>query len=128
MTLRCQKEEAHSFKAIRKNTKIFSEISNFFQGKQQSALLQAYSSLVDRLNLSSKMLGGVKKPNCKLTNLQIFHILLFMPFFRHQRFLPLCQPCARSYVLREERFVLRLYVAGQCRLAKSPLPYCQEDD
>ena len=27
------------------------------------------------------MLGGVKKPNCKLTNLQIFHILLFMPFF-----------------------------------------------
>lgn len=66
---------------MRKNTKIFSEISNFFQGKQQSALLQAYSSLVDRLNLSSKMLGGVKKPNCKLTNLQIFHILLFMPFF-----------------------------------------------
>lgn len=74
-------KNTQTFKAMRKDTKIISEISNFFQGKQQSSLLQAYSNLVDRLNVSSRMLGGVKKPNCKLTNLQIFHILLFMPFF-----------------------------------------------
>ena len=113
---------------MRKNTKIFSEISNFFQGKQQFALLQAYSSLVDRLNLSSRMLGGIKKPNCKLTNLQIFYILLFMPFFDIKGFSHYAGLCARSYVLGKEEFVLRLYVAGQCRLAKSPLPYCKKND
>ena len=69
-----------------KDTKIISEISNFFKGKQQSVLLQAFSMLVERLNMSSKLLGGVKKPNCKLTNLQIFHILLVMPFFEIKGF------------------------------------------
>lgn len=36
--------------------------------------------LVEKMNVSNKMLGGDKKPNCKLTNLQIFHLLLIMPF------------------------------------------------
>lgn len=42
--------------------------------------------LVESLNMSSKLLGGVKKPNCKLTKLQIFHILLVMPFFEIKGF------------------------------------------
>lgn len=71
---------------MRKDTKIISEISNFFKGKQQSTLLQAFSMLVERLNMSSKLLGGAKKPNCKLTKLQIFHILLVMPFFEIKGF------------------------------------------
>lgn len=71
---------------MRKDTKIISEIINFFKGKQQSTLLQAFSMLLERLNMSSKLLGGVKKPNCKLTKLQIFHILLVMPFFEIKGF------------------------------------------
>ena len=63
-----------------KGTKIISEISNFFQGNQKFALFQAFSMLVEKMNVSNKMLGGDKKPNCKLTNLQIFHLLLIMPF------------------------------------------------
>ena len=35
---------------------------------------------VEKINVSNKMLGGDKKQNCKLTNLQIFHLLLIMPF------------------------------------------------
>lgn len=64
-----------------KGTKILSEICSFFSEKRQSQLLSTLSGLVESLNLDSRILGGNKHHNCKLSNLQIFHILVMLPFF-----------------------------------------------
>lgn len=45
-----------------KDTKNISEISNFFKGKQQSTLLQAFSMLVERLNMGSSCPAVSRSP------------------------------------------------------------------
>lgn len=40
-----------------------------------------FSSLLESLSIDSRCLGGAKRDNCQLTNLQIFQILVLMPFF-----------------------------------------------
>lgn len=37
--------------------------------------------LLESLNLDNRSLGGLKRENCQLTNLQVFQILLLLPFF-----------------------------------------------
>lgn len=64
-----------------KNTTIPSEILKIFSEKRRSATLEAFCKLLESLNLDSKTLGGNKHHNCKLTNLQIFQIVLLLPFF-----------------------------------------------
>ena len=64
-----------------KFTKIPSEIRNFFSEKRRSTVMEAFTKLVETLSVDSKMLGGVKRDNCQLTNLQVFQILLMLPFF-----------------------------------------------
>lgn len=71
---------------MHKSTKILSEIRGFFVKERQSALLTTFTGLVESLNLDSRSLGGNKYHNCKLTNLQVFHILVMMPFFGVQGF------------------------------------------
>lgn len=48
--------------------------------------MDAFSRLLEGLNLDSRQLGGVKRENCQLTNLQLFQILVLMPFFSIKRF------------------------------------------
>ena len=64
-----------------KSTKIPSEILNIFSENRRSAILEAFSKLLESLNLDSKILGGNKHHNCKLTNLQLFQIVVLLPFF-----------------------------------------------
>lgn len=64
-----------------KDTKILSEIRNFFSEKRKKTVMDAFSRLVESLHLDSRCLGGNKRENCKLTNLQVFQILVMMPFF-----------------------------------------------
>lgn len=64
-----------------KNTKIPSEIHNIFSEKRLSTVMYSFSQLLDSLHLDSCCLGGNKRSNCQLTNLQLFQILVLMPFF-----------------------------------------------
>lgn len=64
-----------------KFTKIPSEIRNLFSEKRQSSIMSDLVSLLESLSLDSRCLGGMKRVNCQLTNLQVFQILIMMPFF-----------------------------------------------
>lgn len=64
-----------------KITKIPSEIRNFFAEKRRSSVMEHFSRLIEDLHVGNRCLGGNKRENCQLTNLQIFQILLLMPFF-----------------------------------------------
>ena len=64
-----------------KITKIPSEIRNFFSEKRRSAVMDAFTRLLEGINLDCRSLGGMKRCNCSLTNLQVFQILVLLPFF-----------------------------------------------
>ena len=64
-----------------KFTKIPSEIRNFFSKKRSSTIMDEFTKLLEKQNIDSRSLGGVKRENCKLTNKQVFQILVLMPFF-----------------------------------------------
>jgi hypothetical protein len=69
-----------------KCTNIPSEIRNFFSEKRRNIVFQAFSKLVEGLHITSKDLGGNKRENCQLTNLQLFQIVIMMPFFAVKNF------------------------------------------
>lgn len=51
-----------------------------FHGKtNQSRIFQVYDPL-EGMRISDKDLGGKKRENCQLTNLQLFQIILILPF------------------------------------------------
>lgn len=64
-----------------KITNIPSEIRNFFSEKRRSIVMDTFMRLLESLNLDNRSLGGLKRENCQLTNLQVFQILLLLPFF-----------------------------------------------
>ena len=64
-----------------KITKIPSEIRNFFSEKRRSAVMDSFTRLLENVNLDCRSLGGMKRNNCQLTNLQVFQILVLLPFF-----------------------------------------------
>ena len=64
-----------------KITKIPSEIRNFFSEKRRSAVMDSFTHLLENVNLDCRSLGGMKRANCQLTNLQVFQILVLLPFF-----------------------------------------------
>ena len=64
-----------------KITKIPSEIRNFFSKKRRSAVMDSFTQLLESVNLDCRSLGGIKRDNCQLTNLQVFQILVLLPFF-----------------------------------------------
>ena len=64
-----------------KITKIPSEIRNFFSKKRRSAVMDSFTHLLESVNLDCRSLGGIKRDNCQLTNLQVFQILVLLPFF-----------------------------------------------
>lgn len=64
-----------------KFTKIPSEISNLFSEKRCPSIINDFAKLLESLSIDSRCLGGVKRVNCQLTNLQVFQILILLPFF-----------------------------------------------
>ena len=64
-----------------KVTKIPSDIRSFFSEKRRGSIMDAFSNLPESLKVDSRCLGGNKRGNCQLTNLQLFQILIFLPFF-----------------------------------------------
>lgn len=64
-----------------KVTMIPSEIRNFFSEKRSSVIMNAFMHLLENVNLDCRSLGGIKRDNCQLTNLQVFQILVLLPFF-----------------------------------------------
>ncbi len=54
-----------------KNTKILSEIRNFFSEKRCSTVMDSFTHLPENINLDCRSLGGMKRANCQLTNLQV---------------------------------------------------------
>ena len=64
-----------------KITNIPSELRNFFGKYNRPDAFEALSRLVEDLRLDQKLIGGAKRQNCRLTNMQILQILILMPFF-----------------------------------------------
>ena len=64
-----------------KNTNIPSEIRNFFSENRRSMIIDTFTRLLESINLDCRSLGGLKRENCQLTNLQVFQILVLLPFF-----------------------------------------------
>ena len=77
----CQKKEYSNLKAMSKFTNIPSDIRSFFNEKRRSAVMNAFTCLLEDINLDCRSLGGMKRENCRLTNLQVFQILVLFPFF-----------------------------------------------
>ena len=77
----CQKKEYSNLKAMGKFTNIPSDIRSFFNEKRSSVVMNAFTCLLEDLNLDCRSLGGMKRENCRLTNLQVFQILVLFPFF-----------------------------------------------
>ena len=71
----------NSYKAMSKVTMIPSEIRNFFSEKRSSVIMNAFTHLLENVNLDCRSLGGIKRDNCQLTKLQVFQILVLLPFF-----------------------------------------------
>ena len=63
-----------------KITKIPSEIRIFFTGKRINPAFSKFMTILEGMKLSDKDLGGSKRENCQLTNLQLFQIILLLPF------------------------------------------------
>ena len=63
-----------------KITKIPSEIRNFFTGKRINPAFSKFITLLEEMRFSDKDLGGRKRENYQLTNLQLFLIILILPF------------------------------------------------
>ena len=70
-----------------KFTKIPSEIRNFFSEKRRASVMEAFTKAVESISVDNDLLGGPKRGNCQLTNLQIFQLLILMPFFAVRGFL-----------------------------------------
>ena len=68
-------------KALGKNTNIPSEICNLFNKNRLPLVVSTFNKLVESLHLGNPDLGGRKRENCQLTNLQVFQLLVLMPFF-----------------------------------------------
>ena len=75
------KKQYSKLKAMSEITKIPSEIRNFFSEKRRSAVMDAFTRLLENIDLDCRSLGGMKRPNCRLTNLQVFQLLVLLPFF-----------------------------------------------
>ena len=75
------KKHYSKLKAMRKITNIPSEFPNFFSEKRRRIVMDTFTRLLEGLNLDNRSLGGLKRENCQLTNLQVFQILLLLPFF-----------------------------------------------
>ncbi len=43
--------------------------------------MDTFTHLLDNVNLDCRSLDGMKRANCQLTNLLVFHILVLLPFF-----------------------------------------------
>jgi hypothetical protein len=76
-----QKKHYSKLKAMSKNTNIPSEIRNFFSENRRSMIIDTFTRLLESINLDCRSLGGLKRENCQLTNLQVFQILVLLPFF-----------------------------------------------
>ena len=57
-----------------KVSNIPSEIRNFFSEKRRSIIMEAFGKLLESLQVDSRCLGGKKRSNCQLTNLQLFQL------------------------------------------------------
>ena len=68
-------------KAMGKFTNIPSDIQSFFSEKRRSVVMNAFTCLLEDINLDCRSLGGIKRENCRLTNLQVFEKLVLFPFF-----------------------------------------------
>lgn len=75
------KKEYSNLKAMSKFTNIPSDIRSFFNEKRRSVVMNAFICLLEDINLDCRSLGGMKRENCRLTNLQVFQILVLFPFF-----------------------------------------------
>ena len=64
-----------------KNSDSPSELKNFFSEKRKSSIMDMFSSLLVSLRFDNRSLGDNKRSNCQLTNLQVFQLIVPMPFF-----------------------------------------------
>lgn len=78
-----------------------------FTGKRINPAFSKFMTLLEGMRISDKDLGGKKRENCQLTNLQLFQIILILPFMAVPGFLIMpdrqsrnCSGVRRTYSIR----------------------------
>ena len=71
----------------------------------------SFTHLLENVNLDCRSLGGMKRDNCQLTNLQVLQILVLLPFF------------AKPDVWWEKGCTVFLFVTRRHQLAKGDIPH-----
>ncbi len=102
-----------------KITKIPSEIRNFFTGKRINPAFSKFMTLLEGMRISDKDLGGKKRENCQLTNLQLFQIILILPFMAVPGFSHYAGSSISKLFGGKKGPTLFVYGQGQYRLATS---------
>ena len=64
-----------------KNTNIPSEICNLFNKNRLPLVVSTFNKLVESLHLGNKDVGVHQRENCQFINLQVFQLLVLLPFF-----------------------------------------------
>ena len=64
-----------------KDKHIISGINGFFHKNDCNKAINSIMTTIRHLNLRSSYIGIEKRPNCKLTCLQVLELLLIFPFF-----------------------------------------------
>lgn len=66
---------------MNKNRQIISELKDYFQHSDAGKAIKSITTVMESITIQSKVVGPVKKPNCKFTFVQVFRLLVLFPFF-----------------------------------------------
>ena len=66
---------------MNKNRQIISELKEYFKQNHASRAISSIMTAMESLTIQSKVVGPVKKPNCKFTFVQVLRLLVLFPFF-----------------------------------------------
>ena len=64
-----------------KDTTIFSDLRSFFSKKDNNRAISCIMGVMEHMIIRSNLIGVEKRGNCKLTALQVLHLLILFPFF-----------------------------------------------
>ena len=87
--------------------------------------MDTFTRLLEGFNLDSRSLGGLKRENCQLTNLQVFQILLPLPFFAVKGFSHYEGSALCRMFGGKKRCSIFIFVAKQHQLAECIIPHNQ---
>ena len=67
---------------MNKNRQVIRELQGFFKNNDSTRAMDVITTVLNKLRIQDRVIGSVKNPNCKFTNLAVLQLLVLFPFFR----------------------------------------------